>query len=203
MLVRFREEVQEVPRRLRAPDPPLADGVIRLDRMARGDVPALLELVQDEAIKEFTMVPTAAGESFVRSWIRGYEDGWRNGSRAGFVVRDATDDEFLGFASMFRLDLPAREGEIGYAVAPAARGRGVAGRALALLTRWGFSELDLERLELRIAITNPASERVAGRAGLPAGRHPALRPLQGGTPERHRRLVTTAERRLDRIGCSS
>ncbi len=128
-------------------------------------MPALLELVQDAAIKEFTMVPTAAGESFVRSWIRGYEDGWRNGSRAGFVVRGAADGEFLGFASMFRLDLPAREGEIGYAVAPAARGRGIAGRALSLLTRWGFSELELERLELRIAITNPASERVATRAG--------------------------------------
>ena len=75
-----------MPRRLRAPDPPLADGVIRLDPMSRSDVPELLELVADEAIKEFTLVPTDAGESFVRSWIRGYEDGWRTGTRAGFVV---------------------------------------------------------------------------------------------------------------------
>jgi RimJ/RimL family protein N-acetyltransferase len=133
--------------------------------MSRGDVPDLLELVEDEAIKEFTLVPTAAGESFVRSWIRGYEDGWRSGTRAGFVVRAAGGDEFLGFASMFALDLPAGEAEIGYAVAPAARGRGVAGRALALLTRWGLSELGLERIELRIAVTNPASERVAARGG--------------------------------------
>ena len=153
-----------MPRRLRAPDPPLADGVIRLDRMSRGDLSDLLELVEDEAIKEFTLVPTAAGESFVRSWIRGYEDGWRGGTRAGFIVRSVEGD-FLGFASMFRLDLPAREAEIGYAVAPAARGRGVAGRALALLTGWGLDELGLERLELRIAVTNPASERVATRAG--------------------------------------
>jgi RimJ/RimL family protein N-acetyltransferase len=150
---------------LKAPDPPLADGVVRLDRMSRGDVPDLLELVQDEAIKEFTLVPTAAGESFVRSWIRGYEDGWRSGTRAGFVVRAVESGAFLGFASMFRLDLPGREAEIGYAVAPAARGRGVAGRALALLTRWGLDELGLERLELRIAVTNPASQQVATRGG--------------------------------------
>ena len=165
MLVRFGEEIQEVPRRLSAPDPPLTDGVIRLDRMSRSDVPDLLDLVEDEAIKEFTLVPTAGGESFVRSWIRGYQDGLRNGTRAGFVVRDAVDDAFLGFASMFRLDLPAAEAEIGYAVHPAARGRGVAGRALGLLTGWGFGELGLERIELRIAVTNPASERVASRAG--------------------------------------
>jgi len=133
--------------------------------MSRSDVPELLELVGDEAIKEFTLVPTAAGESFVRSWIRGYEDGWRGGTRAGFVVRAVGDGGFLGFASMFRLDLPAREAEIGYAVAPAARGRGVAGRALALLTRWGIDDLGLERLELRIAVTNPASERVAAHGG--------------------------------------
>jgi RimJ/RimL family protein N-acetyltransferase len=154
-----------VPRRLTAPVPALADGVIRLDPMSRADVPDLLELVADPAIKEFTLVPTAAGESFVRSWIRGYEDGWRSGTRAGFVVRAVDGSAFLGFASMFRLDLPAREAEIGYAVAPAARGRGVAGRALALLTRWGLDGLGLERLELRIAVTNPASERVAERGG--------------------------------------
>jgi RimJ/RimL family protein N-acetyltransferase len=165
VLVRLGQEVQEVPRRLRAPDPPLTDGVIRLDAMTRADVPDLLDLVEDAAIREYTLVPTAAGESFVRSWIRGYEEGWKNGGRAGFVVRDAADGAFLGFASMFRLDLPAREGEIGYAVSPSARGRGVAGRAVCLLTRWGFDELGLERLELRISVTNAASERVAERAG--------------------------------------
>ena len=152
-------------RRLKAPDPPLSDGVIRLDRMTRSDTQVLLELVQDESIKEFTLVPTNGGVSFVRSWIRRYDEGWRNGDRAGFIVRAVEDDGFLGFASMFRLDLPAREGEIGYAVAPEARGRGVAGRALELLTAWGFDELGLERLELRIAVANPASERVAARSG--------------------------------------
>ena len=165
MLVRLGQEVQEVPRRLRAPDPPLTDGVVRLDPMTRADVDDLLRLVEDGAIREFTLVPTRAGESFVRSWIRGYEDGWKNGGRAGFIVRGADDGAFVGFASMFRLDLPAKEGEIGYAVAPASRGRGAAGRALELLTRWGFDDLGLERLELRISVTNPASERVALRGG--------------------------------------
>jgi len=50
-------------------------------------------------------------------------------------------------------------------VSRAARGRGIAGRALKLLTDWGLGELELERIELRIDASNPGSERVADRAG--------------------------------------
>ena len=45
------------------------------------------------------------------------------------------------------------------------RGRGVAPRAVELLTRWGFDELDLIRLVLDIDVENPASERVASGPG--------------------------------------
>ena len=38
-------------------------------------------------------------------------------------------------------------------------------RAVDLVTRWGFDGLALERLELRIDVTNAASERVAERSG--------------------------------------
>jgi RimJ/RimL family protein N-acetyltransferase len=41
----------------------------------------------------------------------------------------------------------------------------VARRSVELLTRWGFDELDLIRLVLDIDTANPASERVAQRAG--------------------------------------
>jgi RimJ/RimL family protein N-acetyltransferase len=64
-----------------------------------------------------------------------------------------------------RLSLEERQGEIGYVVAPAGRGRGLAARAVALLTDWGFGGLDLQRIELRIDPRNAASERVAERAG--------------------------------------
>jgi RimJ/RimL family protein N-acetyltransferase len=76
-----------------------------------------------------------------------------------------SDGAFLGFAAIVQLELDARQGELGYMVAPAARGRGVSVRAVDLLTRWAFDDLGLERLELRIDVANTASERVAERAG--------------------------------------
>ncbi|HVC87470.1 MAG TPA: GNAT family protein [Gaiellaceae bacterium] len=152
-------------RRLALPEPPLADEQVRLEPLTQADHAELLALAGDDAVKSFTLVPTRADAEFVTGWIARYEQGWADGKCAGFVARDATRGGFLAFAAVVQLDLEARQGEIGYAVAPAARGRGVAGRVLALLTRWGFDELGLVRLELQIDVANAASERVAARAG--------------------------------------
>jgi RimJ/RimL family protein N-acetyltransferase len=149
---------------LTAPDPPLADDAISLEPLKQEHVPPLLAVIDDPGIVQFTRVPSGADETFVRGWIRRYEDGWGDASRAGFAIR-AAEGGVIGFVAMVDLDLEHREGEIGYLVVPAARGRGVARRAVELLTRWGFEELGLIRLELRIDVRNPWSEVVAERSG--------------------------------------
>jgi RimJ/RimL family protein N-acetyltransferase len=154
-----------VPRGINRPNPPLADDTIRLEPLNRVHAPDFVELIKDSDVKRFTLVPSSADGAFVRDWLGRYETGWLDGSCAGFCIRSASDDAFYGFAAIVRLDLEAREGEIGYIVAPAVRGRGVSVHAVDLLTRWGFDELGLERLELRIDVANTASERVAERAG--------------------------------------
>jgi RimJ/RimL family protein N-acetyltransferase len=153
-----------VPRGLARPDPELADDEIRLEPLTQAYVPKLLELAEDPDVVRFTRVPAGADEAFVRGWIKRYEGGWDDGGRAGFAIR-GREGGFLGFAAAVELDLEHREGEIGYMVAPAARGHGIAPRAVELLTRWGFDELGLIRLELRIDVQNSASERVAVRVG--------------------------------------
>lgn len=149
---------------LAKPDPPLADDLIRLEPLGRSDAAHYLGVIGDPDVVRFTRVPAGADEAFVRSWLGRYESGWEDGSRAGFTIL-GRDGGFLGFAAIVELSLEHREGEIGYLVAPAARGRGIAPRAVGLLTRWAFEELGLLRLELRIDVRNPASEKVAERAG--------------------------------------
>ena len=153
-----------MPRRLKAPDPELADDTLRLEPLTQAHVPVMLAMADDSDVIRFTRVPTGADETFVRGWIKRYEDGWDDGSRAGFAIR-GHDGGFLGFAAVVELELDHREGEIGYMIVPAARGRGIAPRAVELLTRWAFDELGLIRLELRIDVENAASERVAERSG--------------------------------------
>jgi len=119
----------------------------------------------DPEIRRFTYVPSEPGPDFFDRWLRRYEDGWRNGSSAGFAIRDVGDGAAIGFAAFVHLDLARSEGEIGYMVDPVARGRGAATRAVRLLTDWGLAGLRLERIELRIDARNEASSRVAERAG--------------------------------------
>ena len=55
--------------------------------------------------------------------------------------------------------------EFGYWLAPAARGRGIATRALRLITDWTLNSSDIIRLELYTHPDNDASGRVAERSG--------------------------------------
>jgi RimJ/RimL family protein N-acetyltransferase len=150
--------------KLHPPDPPLADDLVALEPLTQSHVPWMLELAKDEKIVRFTRVPAGADEAFAKSWIGRYENGWTDGSCAGFAVLDR-DRELLGFAAFVQLDREAGEGEIGYAIHPEARGSGIATRSLDLLTRWGFDVLQLSRIELIIDVENAGSARVAERSG--------------------------------------
>jgi RimJ/RimL family protein N-acetyltransferase len=58
-------------------------------------------------------------------------------------------------------------GWVSYWLAAEVRGRGLATRAVASAAAWAFAEQDLFRLELGHRVSNPASCRVAVRAGFP------------------------------------
>jgi RimJ/RimL family protein N-acetyltransferase len=153
-----------VPRRLRRPSPQLADDAIRLDPLDERYVPDFEKLLDDPEVVRNTRVPSSPPQGFGDDWVERYVGGWRDGTRAGFAIL-GRDGEFLGFVAIVDLDLDARQGEIGYVVARSARGRGVARRALRLVTDWAFDGLGLARVELHIDRQNVASIRVAERCG--------------------------------------
>ena len=137
---------------------------IRLAPLAREHLPAVEELLRDPDVLRFTRVPEPPPPDFAETWLGLYERGRRDGTREGFAVVDG-DGEFLGLALAPRIEREARTAELGYVVAPAARGRGVATTALRLLTEWALAELGALRLELLIGVTNDVSKRVAERNG--------------------------------------
>ena len=90
---------------------------------------------------------------------------WDDGSRAGYAIDDVSEGSFLGMAALVRIQLDMAEAEVGYIVAPEARGRGVAVRAVRLLSHWAFEDVGLSRLEAWIDPANEPSVRVAERVG--------------------------------------
>jgi len=83
---------------------------------------------------------------------------------AAFAVTDPTTDRVLGGAGIGFVQAEQLSAEIGYWVAPWARGRGVATAACRALTAHAFAQ-GIGRLELRAEPTNGPSLRVAIAAG--------------------------------------
>lgn len=137
---------------------------IRLEPLSATHVDDLEALARDPAVRQHTYVPSEPTPGFGETWLAAYERGRQDRTREGFAIVDAVDASFLGLAAVVRLDEDAGEAELGYILAPEARGRGLATEALHLLTEWGF-ERGLHRLELRIDADNTTSLRVAERCG--------------------------------------
>jgi RimJ/RimL family protein N-acetyltransferase len=136
---------------------------VRLEPFADEHLPSIDELIADPVTLGFTRIPEPTPPDFARQWLDMYEAGRRDGTREAFVALD-DGDRFLGLALAPEIDRAAREVELGYIVAPGARGRGVATKMLRALTSWAFEQGAL-RATLVINIDNPASERVAARCG--------------------------------------
>ena len=107
-------------------------------------------------------------------WVRTREDAaywlerrleWTLDEHASWAVEDAASAVLVGSVSLHSIDRDQNDAEIGYWTAPAARGRGVAARAVAGACHWGFGALPVDRIELCHAIENVASGRVAAKAG--------------------------------------
>lgn len=148
---------------LRPPDPPLQDGTILLRPWRDDDATAIARACNDPEMQRWLPLPSPYTEADARAYLDRVGAAWAEGTRAAFAIADLTDGRLLGAIGLHLK--PARVAAIGYWAAPEARGRGYTTRALRLLARWGFEELQLARVQLTTDPHNVASQRVAERAG--------------------------------------
>jgi RimJ/RimL family protein N-acetyltransferase len=127
------------------------------------DAPAFLAAYQDPAIRHWhTRQP--ASENQVREWFEQYRRNWSQETGASWAVTRG-GDVVLGRLALSGLDLDDGVAGCAYWVVPAARGAGVASRALTVLSAWALGEAGFHRLHLDHSTRNHASCRVADRAG--------------------------------------
>ena len=158
-------DVRQMQAVLTPPDPQLADELIVLEPLHATHVPAMRALGDDDDVARFTLLTSPLDHESAREWVERYAAGWGEGTLGGFAVVSADEGAFLGFIGIVRYDAAGKTAELGYIVAPEARGRGVATRALGLLTTWCLDALGLERVELRIDPANLPSLRLAEKLG--------------------------------------
>ena len=150
---------------IRFPAGGISDGEIRLRFRTDADIRAIVAACQDPEIPRWTRVPAPYTEETAREWAAQARADEEAGSGLHLLVVDARGDELLGSAGLVRVDWEEARGEVGYWLAREARGRGIATRALRLVSAWAFENLPLDRLEIHAEPDNEPSRRVAERAG--------------------------------------
>lgn len=142
----------------------IAAGRLQLRPPTVEDAEDALLILADHDVARWNPGPPVLDLAEARAWCARGGD-WSDGSHATFSVLDATGGRLLGNVSLHGIDPVQRAAQVGYRVAPWARGQGVATDAVAAISRWAFGRLDLVRIELAHAVANPGSCRVAEKAG--------------------------------------
>ena len=82
-----------------------------------------------------------------------------DGLEAGFVIFE--NDKLIGRIGINRIVKENKIGEIGYWIVEAAQGKGIITECSRAMLDYGFNKLNLNRIELKCAVENVKSARVA------------------------------------------
>ncbi|MET0820245.1 MAG: GNAT family N-acetyltransferase [Aeromicrobium sp.] len=145
--------------------PVLSDGEVTIRAHVPGDVDGLLEMATDPEMVRWTAIPAphtrAMSEQFAFTII---PRGWEDGTHRGWAIEAVDDDGRARFAG--NVDIRQKPiADIGFALHPWARGRGIMARAVRLAVDWALIEGGVEIVHWRSHIGNEPSLRVAHATG--------------------------------------
>lgn len=141
----------------------LTDGVVTLRNWRATDAEPVFAACQDPLIARFVPIPQPYLLESAFGFIANANAGTIEGPSAHLAIVDAVTGALIG--SISRHGPAGHRAMFGYWLAPGARGRGYATRALRLIVAWTLATTDTIRLELYTDLANDASGRVALRAG--------------------------------------
>ncbi|GAB2854814.1 GNAT family N-acetyltransferase [Streptomyces deserti] len=130
------------------------------------DIEAFAEMMNDELVTAWTSVPHPYTEADARVWITERAPAERaEGRGIVFAVTEFLTQRLVGVVHLKNTNWRVRSSEIAYVIAPWARGEGYASEAALASAQWLFNDQKFERLELRTAADNTASQQVAQKIG--------------------------------------
>jgi RimJ/RimL family protein N-acetyltransferase len=140
----------------------LSDGVVTVRHLATGDAPAFVQAFTDDPTLG-AMIGSETDPTVEEVERQAREV--PHGQVAALAIAEAGTDEFLGGIGLYRINERHRRGEVGFWLVPSARGRGVASRAVRLITTWAFDSIGFERVELTTTPENAATRALAAKLG--------------------------------------
>ncbi|WP_328388504.1 GNAT family N-acetyltransferase [Streptomyces sp. NBC_00400] len=148
------------------PDISISTDRLVLRPFEEADVPSLTAMMNDELVAAWTAIPQPYTEDAARTWTTENAPAERaSGHGIDFAVTEFLTQRLVGVIQLRHTDWRIRSSEISYVVASWARGEGYASEASLAVAHWLFHDQKFERIELRTAAGNTASQQVAQKIG--------------------------------------
>lgn len=163
----------------------LSDGTVWLSAPTEQDVDVIARTCRHSSIGEWTTVPVPYERPDAVNFVAvAVPKGYAEGSPT-WALRESDDGEVIGMISLHSHRRDSGESEVGFWLAPHARGRGLMTRAVNVVCNYAFSPhgMRLDRVDWRAFVGNRASASVVRRAGF---HYEGLR-RGGGVQRGHRR----------------
>jgi RimJ/RimL family protein N-acetyltransferase len=129
------------------------------------DAPVVQRLAGDPEVALTTQdIPYPYEEGMAEEWISSHRGLWEAQELLSLAL--TTEAEGLVGAVSLAFNLPNRRGELGYRVGRPFWNRGYAPEASEAIVHFGFSEMNLNRIQARYMVRNPASGRVMEKLGM-------------------------------------
>ncbi|WP_051859855.1 GNAT family N-acetyltransferase [Streptomyces xanthophaeus] len=148
------------------PDVTISTDRLVLRPFEEEDVTALTEMMNDEHVTAWTSAPHPYTQAHAHRWVtRGSHAERTEGRGMVFAVTEFLTQRLVGVVHLQNTNWRTRSTEAAYVTAPWARGEGYASESVLAVARWLFRDQGFERLELRTAADNTASQQVAQKIG--------------------------------------
>jgi RimJ/RimL family protein N-acetyltransferase len=98
-------------------------------------------------------------------WVESRSEAWERRKAYSFLIADRRSSQIVGTCGLDHLDEVNHFANLGYWVRTSRTRESAATEATRLLSEFGFSAVELVRIEIVVAVGNIASERVAVKVG--------------------------------------
>lgn len=146
---------------------PLAHGDVLIRPLTADDTLPLYRAVRASIDSLSYWLPwchAGYSEADAADWIAYCQQAWEARREFPFGIVDRSG-ELLGGVGLSQVDRANNRANLGYWVAAAHRGKGVASIAARLAARTGFEQLGFTRIEIVVLVDNIASHQVAEKLG--------------------------------------
>ena len=138
---------------------------VALRAIRPGDVPDLFAVFSDPAVMRYWDGLPMAHIGEAADYLADIDDSFRTRTLFQWAVAEPTTDRLLGTCTLLHLNATHRRAEIGFALAQAHWGKGMATEAVSALIGFAFDQLDLHRLEADADPRNDRSLRLLEKLG--------------------------------------